>query len=319
MELTTRINGSHRLLVVDDEAFNREIIAELLENTDYDLVFAEDGYQAWSILENTPEEIDLVLLDRMMPGLDGLQVLEKMKEHPVIRHIPVILETAKTTKQDIAEGLQAGAFYYLSKPFDEEILRSVIKMALQEHEAYRSLRNELKKSVCTLSMMKSGTFEFRTLDEMQDLALFLSKACPEPEQRLSGLSELMINAIEHGNLRIGYHEKSALIRAGRWREEIEHRLSLTEYSDKFATIEYHKNNDHIRFTITDMGEGFDWENYLEISIDRIGDNHGRGIAMSKILSFDTIEYLGKGNKVTATINLGRSISTDIELEQVETV
>ena len=208
--------------------------------------------------------------------------------------------------QDVLDGIQAGAFYYLTKPFGKELLRSVIKTALDEHGAYVELRNELNKSACTLSLMESGIFHFRTLEEMQDLALFISKACPKPEQALSGLSELMINAVEHGNLKIGYDEKSELIDSGRWQEEIEHRLSVADNLDKIATLDFQHGDDHISITITDMGSGFDWQDYLEISIDRIADNHGRGIAMAKVLSFDAIEYKGNGNKVTATINLDNS-------------
>jgi len=319
MDIVFGNSGSSRILLVDDEALNREIIAEYLEDTDYDLITAEDGYQAWSILEHDAEGIDLVLLDRLIPGLDGLQLLSIMKEHPVLKQIPVILQTAQDDTQDVLEGIRAGAFYHLVKPFTKQLLQSVIKTAINEHEAYASIQNELKKSVCTLSLLKSGTFHFRTLDETQDLALFISKACPNPEQALSGLSEIMINAIEHGNLGISYDEKTALISSGQWREEVEKRLSLPEHSDKFAILEFHKKDNQISIDLTDMGEGFNWQNYLEISIDRIGDNHGRGIAMSKIISFDTIEYHGNGNKVTTTINLKNSTSSsNTEQEQLET-
>ncbi len=303
MNITDDSNVTNRILVVDDEPLNLEIISDYLDDTGYQLITANDGTQAWSILEKSQENIDLVLLDRMMPGVDGLQVLSMMKEHPVLKHIPVILQTALIKKQDVIEGIQAGAFYYLTKPFEQELLLSVIKTALDEHGTYVALRNELKKSACTLSLMESGIFHFRTLEEVQDLALFISKACPKPEQALSGLSELMINAVEHGNLKIGYNEKSELIDSGRWQEEIEHRLSVADNLDKIATLDFQHRDDHISITITDMGSGFDWQDYLEISIDRIPDNHGRGIAMAKVLSFDTIEYQGNGNTLTATINI----------------
>ena len=319
-------NSSHhknRILFVDDEVLNIQNITAYLEDTDYELITAKDGYQAWSILENAPESIDILLLDRMTQGLNGLQVLSKMKEHPVLKHIPVILQTDLDETLDVLEGIQAGAFYYLTKPYEKDLLLSIIKTALDEHGAYVSLRNELEKSVCTLSLMKSGIFHFRTLEEMQDLALFISKACPKPEQALSGLSEIMINAIEHGNLGIGYDEKSDLITSERWQQEVEHRLSLAENSNKFVSLDFQNNNDHVNITITDMGEGFNWQDYLEISIERLGDNHGRGIAMAKVLSFDAIEYSGNGNKVTVTINRkfysAKSNSNNAEVQnQLET-
>ena len=319
MNITDDSNVTNRILVVDDEPLNLEIISDYLDDTGYQLITANDGTQAWSILEKSQENIDLVLLDRMMPGLDGLQVLSMMKEHPVLKHIPVILQTALIKKQDVIEGIQAGAFYYLTKPFEQELLLSVIKTALDEHGAYVALRNELNKSACTLSLMKSGIFHFRTLEEMQDLALFISKACPKPEQALSGLSELMINAVEHGNLEISYDEKSELIDSGRWKKEIEYRLSLADNLDKVAILDFQHKNDHISITISDTGEGFDWQDYLEISMERIDDNHGRGIAMAKVLSFDTIEYQGNGNSVTATINIKEPANDIIKnQDQLET-
>ncbi len=165
MDVTAVNGGSDRILVVDDEALNLEIIADYLEDTDYELIEAENGFEAWSILENSPESIDLVLLDRMLPRLDGIQILSRMKDHPVLEHVPVILQTAKVAKQDILEGMQAGAFYYLTKPFEEEMLRSVIKTALDEHRFYLSLQQDLKKTAGTLSLMRNGFFHFRTLKQ----------------------------------------------------------------------------------------------------------------------------------------------------------
>ena len=319
MDIATFSHHSNRILVVDDEVLNLEIIAEFLEDDDYELIFAQDGYQAWNILENNQDNIDLVLLDRMMPGLDGLQVLTKMKEHSALKHIPVILQTALTDTQDVIEGMQANAFHYLTKPFDVNLLRSVIRTAINEHRAYISLQNELKKSAGTLSLMRNGIFHFKTLEEAQDLSLFISNACPVPEQAISGLSELMVNAIEHGNLGISYEEKSELISTNLWREEVEHRLSLESNAGKFITLNFQHTNTHINITITDMGEGFNWHDYLEISMERVADNHGRGIAMAKVLSFDTIEYHGRGNTVTATINLVKTDPNKFETqEQLET-
>ncbi len=304
MDISSNEQGSSRILIVDDETINFEIIAEYLQDTNFELLNAEDGAEAWSILENNLGDINLVLLDRMLPGeLDGLQILLKMKEHPVLKYIPVIFQTAKVDQQDIIDGLQAGAFYYLTKPFQEEMLKSVVNTALNEHQTYLALRNELKSSTGTLSLMRNGCFHFKTLKEANNLALLISKACPNPEKILSGLSELMINAVEHGDLGITYEQKTNLVATGRWQEEVEHRLSIPENINKFSTLEFQLDENRIEITIKDMGAGFDWREYLEIALDRMSHNHGRGIAMARILSFDNLEYHGSGNEVTATIYL----------------
>jgi len=307
------------ILIIDDIVDNIKVAMNILEEDSYNLSFATRGEEALTILKQVSTQFDLILLDIMMPGLDGLQVLTKMKEHSALKHIPVILQTALTDTQDVIEGMQANAFHYLTKPFDVNLLRSVIRTAINEHRAYISLQNELKKSAGTLSLMRNGIFHFKTLEEAQDLSLFISNACPVPEQAISGLSELMVNAIEHGNLGISYEEKSELISTNLWREEVEHRLSLESNAGKFITLNFQHTNTHINITITDMGEGFNWHDYLEISMERVADNHGRGIAMAKVLSFDTIEYHGRGNTVTATINLVKTDPNKFETqEQLET-
>ena len=77
------------VLVVDDEPFNLEIIQEYLDDEGYMLFTAEDGDDAWQKLEAEPDKFDVILLDRMMPRLDGMEVLAKMKAHRKLKSIPV--------------------------------------------------------------------------------------------------------------------------------------------------------------------------------------------------------------------------------------
>ena len=102
---------SPRLLVVDDEPLNQEIIAEYLDDSPYSLQTADDGAIAWSILESQPKSFDAVLLDRMMPNMDGIEVIERMKKHPELCGVPVIMQTAAAAKDDVVSGLQAGDYY----------------------------------------------------------------------------------------------------------------------------------------------------------------------------------------------------------------
>jgi anti-sigma regulatory factor (Ser/Thr protein kinase) len=88
-----------------------------------------------------------------------------------------------------------------------------------------------------------------------------------------------------------------------WEEEVERRLTLDENSEKNATLEIDKNSDMVEIIITDQGEGFDWEEFLEIDNERITDPHGRGIAIAKLFSFDDLNYEAPGNKVKVRIDL----------------
>jgi hypothetical protein len=118
-----------------------------------------------------------------------------------------------------------------------------------------------------------------------------------------GLHELLLNAVEHGNLGITYNEKTDLVRNANWNEEIERRLSLPEYCKNFATLTFKATQAALIVLIKDAGKGFDWTNYLDFSADRATDPHGRGIATSRALSFHSLEYLGAGNEVRCIVKL----------------
>ncbi len=296
-------NTKATILIVDDEPFNIEIIMEYLEDEGYELRSAEDGLDAWNQLQAEPGAFDLILLDRMMPNMDGMETLEKIKEHPVLRELPVILQTALASKQDIADGMKAGAYYYLTKPFEEEMLRSVIATAVEDRLRYRAVQDGIDKPSHLERLESGGKFSFKSLDEAREAASMLSNICPEPQRVVVGMSELLINAVEHGNLGITYDEKGVLKDKGTWEQEVQKRLQMPEYASKLVTVEMDKTEEFIYFSITDEGDGFDFNSYLEMDPDRAFDNHGRGIAMSRMLSFDSLEYVGKGNQVKVGVKL----------------
>ena len=106
------------------------------------------------------------------------------------------------------------------------------------------------------------------------------------------MHELLINAIEHGNLGITYAEKTELVLSGEWFAEVERRLADPIYAEKEAQLTFHAATDAITVNIQDAGHGFDWEQYLELSPERAADVHGRGISAARAMSFDSLEYLG---------------------------
>jgi anti-sigma regulatory factor (Ser/Thr protein kinase) len=114
---------------------------------------------------------------------------------------------------------------------------------------------------------------------------------------VTGLSELLINAVEHGNLKIRYEDKSRLVATDTWKEEVSKRLLAPEYKNKKVLVNFKREDNINRILIEDEGDGFEWDNYLKLDPQRAFDSHGRGIAMAKMMSVDEINYLGCGNKV----------------------
>ncbi len=285
------------ILLVDDEPHNLEIVCEYLNEFNYRISMAKDGAIAWQMLEDEPENYDVILLDRMMPNMNGMEVMAKIQQHPIVKYCPVILQTAKAGKEDIYEGLQSGAHYYITKPFEKEMLFSVVKTAIRDRQLFKTLHDIMDKSNQTLGLMESAIFKFQSLEEAHNLATLLANTSRNPSKVVMGLGELMINAVEHGNLDIGYEQKTLLNKENKWNDEIKQRLQADENKNKYAEVRFKHNGSKIEITISDEGKGFDWKKYLEFDPDRVMDNHGRGIAMANNVSFCRLEYLDKGNVV----------------------
>lgn len=294
------------ILIVDDDPLLRELIKEYVIQMGYDTVEAADGIEAWSILEQDKHRFDAIVLDRKMPNMNGLELLKKIKAHPDFSMIPVIMQTGSGNDNEILEGLQAGCYYYLIKPFERAMFESIVKTAVSDHLSYRQLQEELQKQSQSLALLDSGSFSFRDLNESLVLTKLLAAACPEPDKVATGISELLINAVEHGNLEISYAEKSHLLAEQEWEHEVESRLNQPKFADRIVSVQFERGENEISIVIKDQGKGFEWQQYLEMSPERSGDSHGRGIAMAKMISFNHIEYQGKGNEVKVTIDIEKA-------------
>ena len=133
-------NGSQgaggQLLVVDDNADNRDILRRHLERQGYGVATSADGPGALRLLDSG--NFDLVLLDVLMPGMDGFEVLQKMKANPALRETPVVMLSALDESNGVIRCIQMGAEDYLAKPFDPVLLRARIGASLEK----KHLRDE---------------------------------------------------------------------------------------------------------------------------------------------------------------------------------
>jgi DNA-binding response OmpR family regulator len=292
---------SAKILIVDDEPFNREIISEYLEDSGWELVLHESGEAAWEAVAKTDLPFDLVILDRMMPGLDGMSLLKRIKADPRFSALPVIMQTAASSPEQTREGLAAGAYYYLTKPFERDSLLSIARAALSDAASKAALRQQLKEHSDALQLMREARFEISTVEEAGQLAAFLAQASFQPDRAVLGLSELLINGVEHGNLGITYAEKSDLRRQDRWLDEVRRRVMLAENRGKRVRVEICRTVDRLTIRITDEGIGFDWKKYLDFDPERAFDPNGRGISLARLTSFEEVRYEGCGNVVVATI------------------
>lgn len=131
-----------KILIVDDEPSARQTMEMLLLKEKYELIFATNGPDALKLLESVAP--DVILLDVMMPGMDGFEVCRQLKADPDWQHIPIILVTALDTKQDLAEGLNAGADDFLHKPFNGLELRARVRSMLRIKQRHDELQVALQ-------------------------------------------------------------------------------------------------------------------------------------------------------------------------------
>ncbi len=131
-----------RVLVVDDDPAVRRVLETLLEvERSWTVDTAEDGEDAQSWLEDDEQATpDVILLDVMMPGLDGFQVLSWLRDHDVLYDIPVVMLTARTTFQDETQGWERGCDAYVRKPFDPEELLETMDLVLDASPELRIAR-----------------------------------------------------------------------------------------------------------------------------------------------------------------------------------
>src|SRR5690606_16739651 len=170
---------TERILVVDDSRDNLEILATRLRFRGYAVETAASGEEALArVAENPP---DLILLDIMMPGIDGYEVARRIKGDPTLPFIPIILLTARDTTQDKVEGLDAGADDYLTKPINFPELEARVRSMLRIKELQDDLeRKNRELERLSISDGLTGLFNHRHIQEVVHEEFERAKRTGEP-------------------------------------------------------------------------------------------------------------------------------------------
>jgi CheY-like chemotaxis protein len=287
--------GPPILFVEDDDILGSYVEAELTAHG-FSVTRAWDAETAWALMADGVR-FQTVLLDRGLPRMDGMTLLRKMKSTPALRRVPVVLETGSDDPAHVREGIAAGAYYYLVKPVSPDLLIAIVRAAVAQFRDLEDLEDAVSKADRSLAFLDEGLFRFRTREEACLLSRTVGRAFPDPGRATLGLLELMINAVEHGNLGITYSQKTELVLSGRWQEEVDRLVLLPENAAKSVEVRYKNEPDAVSVTIRDEGPGFEFEKYLDFDPERLFDPHGRGIAMARAESFDSLEFEGTGSVV----------------------
>jgi sigma-B regulation protein RsbU (phosphoserine phosphatase) len=186
---TVSLDGSGKILVVDDDPVNRELLHRRLTRHGYHAQTAGSGAEALRRLRSEP--FDLMLLDLVMPDVDGYQVLAELKTDSVLRHIPVLMISGLDQENGIARCIEAGAEDYLTKPFNPTLLRARIgacleKKRLRDHEQqiYRALVASQKQLAAELA--EAGAYVRSLLPEPIVDGAIRADWCFQPSTQLGG-------------------------------------------------------------------------------------------------------------------------------------
>lgn len=172
-----------KVLVVDDIPDMAQLIKQTVEDHGYTALVACDAVQA--LRTASVEHPDAILLDIMMPGMSGMEVLRRLKSDPDTRSVPVILVTAKGERQDVIAGLDEGAHDYVTKPFEREILAARIRSAVrtkQDHDCLRELNQRLHREIRKRERMQQELAQAKKLESIGHLAAGIAHEINTPAQ-----------------------------------------------------------------------------------------------------------------------------------------
>jgi adenylate cyclase len=157
------------ILIADDNEANREILGRLLEARGYDLVLANDGEEALACARSRLP--DLVLLDLMMPKMDGFEVCHRLKADKNLPFMPIILVTARADSKDVVRGLEAGGDEYVTKPIDQAALVARVRSALRIKELHDTVHDQSKRLAAQADELAqwNTTLQQRVNDQLAEI------------------------------------------------------------------------------------------------------------------------------------------------------
>jgi len=211
-----------KILIAEDNDISRRILEAVLVKWSYEVTSASDGNEAWEKLQEK-DAPRLMVLDWMMPGINGVEICRRMRQIDVVEPMYIILLTARDNKNDIVEGLRAGADDYIAKPFDKDELRARIDVGRRVVELQEAL---LEKEKLQVIFEMTGT---------------ICHELSQPMQAISGNSELILMDIQEDN---PFYRNIKTIK-----DQVDRMGNITR---KLKTITRYKTKDYIKGKIIDI-------------------------------------------------------------------
>ncbi len=271
-----------------------------LQKAGLDVIFAESSRRAIDILSTQSSQIDVLLLDVGTAVSEGYNLAETVRCSPEYRVISIATLSAQaghTAKLYAAAGCVP--LYDYTYPLDQHALATGLHDAIADTHRKRQFEEHVAGASASFDILESCRFKVRTPRDVER-AVYMAAACfPQPARAIHGLEELLLNAVEHGNLEIGHQLKLELLNSGQWVAEVERRLDSEEFRHRMVDFAVIKRDGGTSAVITDEGPGFDWKTVMNA---KSPSAQGRGISRARLMSFDKLAYNEAGNRVVVFMN-----------------
>ena len=182
------VKSKQTILIVDDIKENIDVLVGLLHK--YDLIPSLDGKTALNILED--EDIDLILLDVMMPEMDGFEVCRQIKENPKTKNIPVIFLTGKNSQEDIEKGFELGAVDYIAKPFEPNELIMRVNTHLELRNYQKNLEQKVKDEILKNKQHQHMIYQQSKQAALGELLMHIAHQWTQPLSELASINALLM-------------------------------------------------------------------------------------------------------------------------------
>ena len=297
-----------KILVVDDDDTMRRLLERVLRDADFEVLTAADGRQGWEVFEE--EKPFLVFSDVEMPKMDGLELLKKIKKSSP--QTIVVVMTSYSSEDRVIAVLKLGGDNYLKKPFEISEINSLAnryREFSEEKDLFRQAAGRVDHLHLNLTLENNlGIASSASKFLVRQIEPFLFDE--DLTSIRLGLFEMLLNAIEHGNLQIDYESKSEALHKNEFLKLFEQRRKDPNFINRRVFVDMEVDQGACRVDIRDQGSGFDWRRWISRrNSDSVLAAHGRGIMMTQ-LYFDKIFYNEAGNHVTLIKNLVESKGVD---------
>ncbi|MBQ1697702.1 MAG: response regulator [Bacteroidales bacterium] len=290
-----------KVLIIENDFVSRHYLRDLLRYSGHTCQTAMNASEGLDIYANGRP--DAIICNVMLPGISGLEFLRDIRKKDSTTAIVMI--STESSERLAVQVFRSGADDFLKKPIqDKDILPMLDKFASRmpkrqdDMEPYGEVESGKLKFIFPTEYDGTSNIMPRIMEKLSDDYFSI-------DDRVSielGLSELVTNAIEHGNLNITYDEKTAVAdTADAMMDLCNTRLLNPEIASRLITVYYEFSPEECKWTIIDEGNGFDVSKVPDPTKQEQRETlfHGRGIMFSRAI-FDSVEYKGKGNEVVVT-------------------